>query len=93
MASHQHELDLLSEHLDNQRNRQQVALREKLAENKRRRAQALRRKQEMELTKEMIEQKKELDEIVTKEVRFSLCLNEIYMLNLHFYFRRYFNYS
>ena len=75
MASHQHELDLLSEHLDNQRNRQQVALREKLAENKRRRAQALRRKQEMELTKEMIEQKKELDEIVSKEVRFSLCLN------------------
>ena len=68
MAAHQHELDLLAEHLDNQRNRQQVALREKLAENKRRRAQGLRRKQEMELTKEMIEQKKELDEIVSKQV-------------------------
>ena len=78
MASHQHELDLLSEHLDNQRNRQQVALREKLAENKRRRAQALRRKQEMELTKEMIEQKKELDEIVTKEVGFAVCKLDVH---------------
>jgi hypothetical protein len=44
--------------LDNQRHRQQVALREKLAEKKRRHIQASRRKQEMELTKEMIEQKK-----------------------------------
>ena len=93
MASHQHELDLLSEHLDNQRNRQQVALREKLAENKRRRAQALRRKQEMELTKEMIEQKKELDEIVTKEVQFALCENQIYMVNFYFYLLQYFKCS
>ena len=70
MAAHERELDILSEHLDSQRHRQQVALREKLAENKRRRAQALRRKQEVELTKEMIEQKKELDEVITGEVTF-----------------------
>ena len=80
MAAHQHELDLLSEHLDNQRNRQQVALREKLAENKRRRAQALRRKQEMELMTEMIEQKKEIDEIVTKQVNFPVALAFVRLL-------------
>ena len=68
MAAHQQELRLLAERLDSQRNRQQMALREKLAAKRRRRTQDLRRKQELELTKEMIEQKKELDEIVKNQV-------------------------
>ena len=68
MASHEQELHTLSEHLDSERQRALMATRDKLAERKRRMMKEQRRKQEAELSKEMLTQKKELDEIRTKQV-------------------------
>ena len=68
LAAHEQELEHLADRLDHERQRQQIALREKLAENRKRKMAQLRRKQETELTKEMLEQKSELDEVKSKKV-------------------------
>ena len=68
MASHEHELQILSERLDTDRQRSLMSTRDKIAERKRRKMKELRRKQEAELTKEMLTQKKEVDEVRTKQV-------------------------
>ncbi len=68
MASHEHELELLAEKMDADRQRQQLSLRDKMAERRKRKMADLRRKQEADLTREMLTQKKELDEVKTKQV-------------------------
>ena len=68
MASHELELRQLSERLDHERQRRLLALRDKLAERKKRKVDHLRRKQEAEITQEMIIQQKELDDIRGKKV-------------------------
>ena len=69
MASHQKELELLSEKMDAERTKQQLSLRERLAERRKRKMADLRRKQEAQLTKEMLTQKKEIDEIRTSKAK------------------------
>ena len=69
LAAHENELELMSEKLDAEKQRQQLSLRERLAEKRKRKMADLRRKQEAELTREMLTQKKELDEIRTTKVR------------------------
>lgn len=68
MAGHEAELALLSEQREAERQRQLLSMRDKMAERKRRRLQDLRRRQEAELTREMLTQKKELDEARSKQV-------------------------
>ena len=72
MASHEQELEDLAERLDADRDRQYLNLRDKLAQKRKRKMEELRRKQDVDLTKEMIEQKKEMDEIRMKQVRILL---------------------
>lgn len=69
MAAHENELQTLSEQLDADRQRALMATRDKIAERKRRKLKELRRKQEADLTKEMLMQKKELDEIRGRQTR------------------------
>ena len=69
MAAHEQEIQDLSERIDADRNRQQMALRDRLADRRKRKLADLRRRQEMEITKEMLMQKKELDEIRVKQVK------------------------
>lgn len=69
IARHQQEMDELSEHLETDKQRRLLILHERLAENRRRRMEDLGRKQDAELTNEMLEQRKELDEIRLKHVR------------------------
>ena len=68
MASHEQELEDLAERLETDRDRQYLYLRDKLAQKRKRKMEELRRKQDVDLTKEMIEQKKEMDEIRMKQV-------------------------
>ena len=68
MASHEQELEDLAERLETDRDRQYLNLRDKLAQKRKRKMDELRRKQDVDLTKEMIEQKKEMDEIRMKQV-------------------------
>ena len=69
MASHKQELANAAERFDLDRQRQMLAMREKLAQNRKRKMDALRKKQESELTKEAMLQQKELDEIRGKKVK------------------------
>lgn len=68
MSSHEHEVQLLSDKMDNDRQRQLVTLRERMADRRKRRMDNLHRKHEVELTKEMLAQKKEVDEIRSTKV-------------------------
>lgn len=68
MESHEQEIEDLVEQLTNDKSRQQLALRDKLVIRRQQKMNELRRKQELELTKEMLEQKKEVDEIGLKKV-------------------------
>ena len=68
MAAHAHDLEHLSEQLDSQLQRQQMALKDRLDERRQRKLKQLRRKHETELTKETMIQKKECDEIRTAKV-------------------------
>ena len=68
MASHEQELEDLAERLETDRDRQYLNLRDKLTQKRKRKMDELRRKQDVDLTKEMIEQKKEMDEIRMKQV-------------------------
>lgn len=69
MAQHEHELEDLAERLENEKSRQVLALREKLASRRMRKLEDLRRKHDVDRTKEMLEQKKELDEIRLKKAK------------------------
>ena len=68
MAAHAHDLEHMEEQLDSQMQRQQMVLKDRLDERRQRKLKHLRRKQELELTKEMLTQKKECDEIRTTKV-------------------------
>ena len=69
LESHEHELQLLSDKLEQEHIRQQLTIRDKLAAKKKRRMEELKRKQDMEMTKEWLTQKKELDEIKLSQVK------------------------
>ena len=71
MAAHQNELEILTDRMDTEHQRQQLQLREKLEAKRKRKTEALRRKQEAELTKEMLTQTKEIDEMRSKQVCFA----------------------
>ena len=81
LAAHENELELMSEKLDAEKQRQQLSLRERLAEKRKRKMADLRRKQEAELTREMLTQKKELDEIRTTKVREDFFTLTLYVLD------------
>ena len=68
LKQHQAEIGELEQRLDSERNRQLVALRDKLASRKDRKLKERKRQQEIELQKELLEQKKELEEVRTKQV-------------------------
>ena len=71
MAAHENELQLMAEKMDADRQRQMLTLRDRMSERRRRRMEDLRRKQELEVTKETLTQKKELDEVRTVKVSYS----------------------
>lgn len=68
LAAHQHEVDEALEKIDADRNRQHANLRAKLAEKKKKKLEALQRKQENEMSRELLEQKKEFDEVRNEQV-------------------------
>ena len=68
MAQHKQELANAAERFDLDRQRQMLGMREKLALNRKKKMDALRRKQESELTRESMLQQKEVDEIRGKKV-------------------------
>jgi hypothetical protein len=74
MARHQQELDDLQDRMESDKSRQMLALRDRLAKNHRRRMEDLRRKQDAELTSEMLDQRKELDEVRLTQVNNTLVL-------------------
>jgi len=61
MAQHEKELEDLADKLENEKNRQMLALRERLANRRTRKLDDLRRRQDVDRSKELLEQKKELD--------------------------------
>ncbi|KAI8480901.1 hypothetical protein Bbelb_413740, partial [Branchiostoma belcheri] len=69
LAAHEQELEDLNDRLDAERSRQQLSLRDKLLARKRSRLQNKQRQQEAEMTKELLEQNKELKEARTKQVK------------------------
>ena len=69
LLTHARELEDIEDRLEGERTRQQLALRDRLAERKKRLLEDQRRKQELELAKENIEQKKELREVHGKVVK------------------------
>ena len=66
MAKHENELESLSERLQHEEHRQMVTLRDKLAKRRMRKLDDLQRKHDIEKTREMLEQKKDLDEVKLK---------------------------
>lgn len=68
LESHEHELQLLADKLEQEHVRQQLSIRDKLAAKKKRRMDELKRKQDIEMTKEWLTQKKEIDEIKLTQV-------------------------
>lgn len=72
LESHEHELQLLGEKLDQEHTRQKLAIRDKIAARKKKKLNELKRKQDMEMTKEWLTQKKELDEVKLAKVRIFL---------------------
>lgn len=74
MALHEKELEDLTEKLESERQRQRMSLKEKLNEKRRKKEHANRRKQEVELTREMLEQDKEINDVKVKVVRLDIFL-------------------
>ena len=68
MASHAAELELVSGKLDAEKQRQLMLMRDKMAAKRKRKMDDLRRKQEAEVARETLTQKKELDEIKDRDV-------------------------
>ena len=69
MAKHGQELDDLADKLENEKNRQMLALRAKMADRRQRKLEDLRRRQDVEATREMLEQKKEANELKLKKAK------------------------
>ena len=69
MSQHEHELEDLADRLENEKSRQLLALRDKMATRRQRKLEDLRRKHDVDLTKEMLEQKKELNEVRQKKAK------------------------
>lgn len=65
---HERELANLSEKIEASHQKQQLQLRDKLAQKRKRQLEQMKRKHEVQLTKEMLTQQKELDEIKSKLV-------------------------
>ena len=68
LRQHDTELKELERRFDLEKGHQVQALRDKLAEKRRRKLEEQQRKHEIEMSKEAIEQKKELVEVRTKQV-------------------------
>ena len=68
MAAHEAELMDLSEKLDADRARKQLALRDHLTDKRKRKMAGLRRRQDAELVQESLQQSQELSELKTKQV-------------------------
>jgi len=71
LETHDHEIHLLTDRLEQEHLRQQLAIRDKLAAKKKRKMDELKRKQDIEMTKEWLTQKKELDEVKLAKVSLS----------------------
>ena len=69
LRQHDTELKELERRFDVEKGHQVQALRDKLAEKRKRKLEEQQRKHEIEMSKEAIEQKKELVEVRTKQVR------------------------
>ena len=65
---HQKELEELEHRLDNEKSRQEMALRDKLALRKQKRLDEHRRRKELELQKEMREMDKEMKDVKSRQV-------------------------
>ena len=75
LAAHQAQLESLMETLDVDRTKQQNSVKQRLAEKRRLRQEALKKKQGNELAKELLEQKKELSDAERNAVSFCLPCN------------------
>ena len=75
LAAHQAQLESLMETLDVDRTKQQNSVKQRLAEKRRLRQEALKKKQGNELAKELLEQKKELSDAERNAVSFYLPCN------------------
>ena len=69
LKQHQAEIRELEQRLDSERSRQLIGLRDKLASRKDRKFKEHKRQQEIELQKELLQQKKDLEEVRTKQVK------------------------
>lgn len=69
MEMHQRELEELEERLDQEKNRQELSLKDKLAARKQKRLDEHRRRQEREMQREMKEMVKEREDVKTKQVK------------------------
>lgn len=69
MAAHNQELEDLERKADVEHHRQRAALREKLMARRNRKTNALKKRQQLDKEKEVIEQKKELQQVAAKTVR------------------------
>lgn len=68
LKQHRAEITELGQRLDNEKNRQLIALRDKLATKKNSKLEEQKRQNELELQKELLEQRKDLDKVRTKQV-------------------------
>lgn len=66
MAQHEKEIEKMAERLENEKSRQLMAVRNKMAKRRMQKLDDLRRRHDVDVTKEMLGQKKELDEIRLK---------------------------
>eukprot|EP01135_Chromosphaera_perkinsii_P006890 Nk52_evm45s621 gene=Nk52_evmTU45s621 len=69
LSHHQAEIEQLNKSLDQEKIRQQAALREKLAAKKKRQREDLKRRQELDKHKEELQQDKELTEMKTEKLK------------------------
>ncbi|XP_070551432.1 trichohyalin-like [Ptychodera flava] len=69
LEAHARELEELEDRLDNERSRQQLAVRDRLLQRKKRLLSEQKRKQEVEMAQELLAQKKELAEVRSKRVK------------------------
>ena len=72
MGEHEQQLALLERNMDSEKQRQVSTLQDKIAERKRKRAAALAAKHEAEMSKELMKQQKERNELEKEQVRFLL---------------------
>ncbi len=79
LATHKAELDGLEKSLDLDRERQLAALREKLEAKRGQRLDDQTRKQELSIQKELLEQKKELEQVQNKQVCLLCVLSWLYI--------------